>query len=73
MWSGWIFLVKLGNGFFSMQQVLSKFPDVIAFAIAFPADKVLELIVVNTTVNDRIDLVFLFALNNNRFRWRWFV
>jgi hypothetical protein len=28
---------------------------------------------VNTAVDDRIDLVFFFALNNNRFRWGRFV
>jgi hypothetical protein len=72
-WSGWIFFVKLGNGFLSMQQVLGGFPDVFAFTIAFPADKVLELMVVNMTVNDGIDFIFFFALNNYRFRRRWLV
>jgi hypothetical protein len=73
MWSGWILFVELGDGFLCMQQVLGGFPDVFAFAVAFPADKVLELAVVNTTVNDRINLVFFFALNNYRFRRGWFV
>jgi hypothetical protein len=54
-------------------QVLGGFPGVFAFAIAFPADKVLELTAVNTTVDDRIDLVFFFALNNYRLRWGRFV
>jgi hypothetical protein len=65
--------VELGNGFLSMQQVLGRFPDVFAFAVAFPADKVLELMAVNTTVNDRIDFVLFFALNDHRFRRRWFI
>jgi hypothetical protein len=60
--------VKLGNGFLRMQQVLGGFPGVFAFAVAFLADKVLELSAVNTAVNDRIDLVFFFALNDYRFR-----
>jgi hypothetical protein len=54
-------------------QILGGFPGVFAFAIAFPADKVLELMAVNTTVNDRINLVFFFALNDYRFRRGWFV
>jgi hypothetical protein len=56
-----------------MQQVLGGFPGVFAFAVAFPADKVLELMAVNTAVDDRINLIFFFALNNHRFRWGWFV
>jgi hypothetical protein len=72
-WSGWILFVKFGNSFLSVCQVFSGFPGVFAFAVAFPADKVLELTAVNTTVNDGIDLVFFFALNNYRFRRRWFV
>jgi hypothetical protein len=60
--------VKLGDGFLHMRQVLGGFPGVFAFAIAFPADKVLELTAVNMAVNDRINLVFFFALNNHRFR-----
>jgi hypothetical protein len=72
-WSGWILFVELGNGFFSMQQVLGGFPGVFAFAVALPADKVLELTVVNTTVNDRINFVFFFALNDYRFRRGWLV
>jgi hypothetical protein len=65
--------VELGNGFLSMRQVLGGFPGVFAFAVAFPADKVLELTAVNTTVDDRIDLVFFFALNDYRFRRGWLV
>jgi hypothetical protein len=72
-WSGWILFVKLGNSFLSMRQVLSGFPGVFAFAIALPADKVLELTAVNTTVDDRVDLIFFFALNDYRFRRRWLV
>jgi hypothetical protein len=34
---------------------------------------VLELTAVNTTVDDGIDLVFFFVLNDYRFRWWWFV
>jgi hypothetical protein len=68
VWSGWILFVELSNGFFSMQQVFSRFPDIFAFAVTFSADKVLELTVVNTTINNGIDLVFFFALNNYRFR-----
>jgi hypothetical protein len=59
------------NGFFSMQQVLGRFLSVFAFIVAFPADKVLELTTVNTTVNDGIDFVFFFTLNNYRFRQEW--
>jgi hypothetical protein len=66
--SGWILFVELGNGFLSVCQVLGGFPGVFAFAIAFPADKVLELMALNTTVNDRINLIFFFTLNNYRFR-----
>jgi hypothetical protein len=65
--------VEFGNSFLSVCQVLSGFPSVFAFAVAFPADKVLELTAVNTTVDDRINLVFFFALNDYRFRWGWFV
>jgi hypothetical protein len=65
--------VELGNGFLSMQQVFGRFPGVFAFAVAFPADKVLELTAVNTAVNDRIDLVFFFALNDYKFRRGWLV
>jgi hypothetical protein len=65
--------VELGNGFLSMQQVLGGFPGIFTFTIAFLADKVLELMAVDTTVNDRIDLIFFFALNNYRFRRRWLV
>jgi hypothetical protein len=65
--------VEFGNGFLSVCQVLGGFPGVFAFTVAFPADKVLELTVVDTTVNDRIDLVFFFALNDYRFRWGWLV
>jgi hypothetical protein len=65
--------VELGNGFLSMQQVLGGFPGVFAFAVAFPADKVLQLTAVNMTVNNRIDLVFFFALNNYWFRQKWFI
>jgi hypothetical protein len=67
-WSSWILFMELGNGFLSMQQVLSGFLGVFAFAIAFSADKVLELTAVNMTVNNRIDFVFLFALNDYWFR-----
>jgi hypothetical protein len=56
-----------------MRQVLDGFPGVFAFAVTLPADKVLELTAVNTTVNDRIDLVFFFALNDYRFRRGWLV
>jgi hypothetical protein len=56
-----------------MQQVLGGFSGVFVFTIAFPADKVLELAAVNTAVNDRIDFVFLFTLNNYRFRQGWLV
>jgi hypothetical protein len=65
--------MKLDDGFLRMRQVLGGFPGVLAFTVAFPADKVLELMVVDTTVNDRIDLVFFFALNNYRFRREWLV
>jgi hypothetical protein len=65
--------VELGNSFPSMRQVLGGFPGVFAFAIAFSANKVLGLTVVNITVDDRVDLVFFFALNNDRIRWRWLV
>jgi hypothetical protein len=65
--------VKFGNSFLSMCQVLGGFPSVFAFAVALPADEVLELTAVNTTVNDRIDLVFFFALNDYWFRRGWFV
>jgi hypothetical protein len=65
--------VELGNSFLSMQQVFSRFPGVFAFAVAFLADKVLELTAVNTTVDDRINFVFLFTLNDYKFRRRWFV
>jgi hypothetical protein len=71
--SGWILFVELGNGFLCMRQVLGGFPGVFTFAVAFPADKVLELMAVNMTVNDRIDLIFFFALNNYRFRRRWLI
>jgi hypothetical protein len=54
-------------------QVLGGFPSVFAFAVAFPADKVLELMAVNMTVDNRIDLVFFFALNDYRFRRGRFV
>jgi hypothetical protein len=56
-----------------MCQVLGGFPGVFALTVAFPADKVLELTAVNTAVNDRIDLVFFFALNDYRFRRGWLV
>jgi hypothetical protein len=72
-WSSWILFVEFGNGFLSMCQVLGGFPGVFAFAVAFPADKVLELTAVNTTVDDGINLVFFFTLNNYRFRRGWFV
>jgi hypothetical protein len=72
-WSSWILFVELGDGFLCMRQVLGGFPGVFSFTVAFPADKVLELTAVNMAVNDRIDLVFFFALNNYRFRQRWLV
>jgi hypothetical protein len=72
-WSSWILFVELGNGFFCMRQVFGGFPGVFAFTVAFPADKVLELTAVNTTVNDRVDFVFFFALNDYRFRQGRFV
>jgi hypothetical protein len=65
--------VEFGNSFLSMCQVLGGFSSVFAFAVAFPADKVLELTAENTTVDDRIDFVFFFALNDYRFRQRWLV
>jgi hypothetical protein len=68
MWSSWILFVELGNGFFCVRQVFGGFPGVFTFAVAFPADEVLELAAVNMTVNDEINLVFFFALNNYRFR-----
>jgi hypothetical protein len=64
--------VELGDCFLGMRQVLGGFPGVFAFAIAFPADKVLELTAVNMTVDDGIDFVFFFALNNYRFKQGWF-
>jgi hypothetical protein len=70
-WSSWILFVEFGNGFLGMRQVLSRFLGVFAFAVAFPANKVLELLAVNMTVNNRINLVFFFALNNYRFRQGW--
>jgi hypothetical protein len=70
-WSGWFLFVELGNGFLSMRQVLGRFPGIFTFTIALPADKVLELMAVNTTVDDGINFVFFFALNDYRFRWRW--
>jgi hypothetical protein len=72
-WSGWILFVEFGNSFLSMCQVLGGFPSVFAFAVALPADEVLELTAVNTTVDDGINLVFFFALNDYRFRRGWFV
>jgi hypothetical protein len=65
--------VELGNGFLSMQQVLSGFPGVFAFAVAFLADKILELSAVNMIVDDRVDFVLFFALNDYRFRQRWII
>jgi hypothetical protein len=65
--------VEFGNSFLSVRQVLSGFPGVFAFAISFLADKVLELTAINTTVDDRINLVFFFALNDYRFRRGRFV
>jgi hypothetical protein len=73
VWSGRILFVEFGNGFFSVCQVLDGFPGVFAFTVAFPADKVLELTAVNTTVNDRVDFVFFFTLNDYRFRRGWLV
>jgi hypothetical protein len=72
-WSGWVLFVEFGNSFLSVRQVFGGFPGVFAFAVAFPANKVLELMVVNTTVDDRINLVFFFALNDYRFRRGRFV
>lgn len=66
--SSQILFVKLGDGFLSVGQVLGRFPGVIAFGVAFPADKVLELASENTTVNNCVNFVFLFALNLYRFR-----
>jgi hypothetical protein len=71
--SGWILFVEFGNGFLSMRQVFSGFPGVFAFAVAFSADKVLELTAVNTAIDDRINFVFFFTLNDYRFRQGWFV
>jgi hypothetical protein len=65
--------VEFGNSFLCMQQPLSGFPGVFAFTVALPADKILELTAVDMTVNDRINLVFFFALNDYRFRWGWLV
>jgi hypothetical protein len=72
-WSSWVLFVEFGNSFLSVHQVLGGFPGVFTFAVAFPADKVLELTAVNTTVDDRIDLVFFFTLNDYRFRRGRFV
>jgi hypothetical protein len=65
--------MELGNDFLSMRQVLGGFPGVFTFAVALPADKVLELSVVNMAVDDRIDLIFFFALDDHRFRRGWLV
>jgi hypothetical protein len=54
-----------------MQQVFGRFPGVFAFAVAFSADKVLELMAVNMTINNGINFVFFFTLNNYRFRRGW--
>jgi hypothetical protein len=64
--------MELGNGFLSVRQVLGRFSSVFAFAVAFLADKVLELIAVNTTIDDGINFIFFFTLNDYRFRRGWF-
>lgn len=65
--------MELGDSLLGVGQVLGRFPGVVTFAVAFPADKVLELALEHATVNDRIDFVFFFALNRDRFRRRWHV
>jgi hypothetical protein len=65
--------VELGDGFLCMQQVFGGFLGVFAFAVAFPADKILELTAVNMTVDDGINFVLFFTLNDYRFRQGWLV
>ena len=51
-------------------NVLGRFPAVLAFAVPFPLDQVLELSAIDTAVQDLLDLVLFFTVNLHRFRWR---
>lgn len=68
--SSQILFMELGDSLLGIGQVLSGFPGVVAFAVAFPADKVLELALEHATVDDHIDFILFFALNCDRFRRR---
>ena len=65
----WVMLVESGDWVRCMDIVVD-FPTIVADAITFPFDKVFNLAIVHSTIQDRFDLELLCAINEDR-RGRW--
>lgn len=73
--SGGVGPVEVRNGFIGV-EFLSRDPEVITFSVAFPAYKILQTspfgLIEETAVEDLFNFPFLFTVDDDRIRRRWF-
>ena len=64
-----VFLVKFGDLFWGVFAARCWFPGIIAMTITFPLDQVLEFLTVNARVENLVDFVFFFTVDDLRGWW----
>jgi len=68
-WRSWVALVESFDSVFCIVEVFRGVPDFIVFwGVAFPLASVLELVVVESRVNDFVEFLFVFSFYLNRRR-----
>ena len=66
---GWILFVEILNNVRCVIEVGGGFPGVFSMAIAFPFDQILKFLAEDARVEDFLDLVLPFAVNDVRWWW----
>ena len=64
-----VFFVEFGDLFWGVFTARSWFPGVIAMTITFPLDQVLEFLTVDARVENFVDFVLFFAVDDLRGWW----
>ena len=63
--------MELVDDFLTVRKAFGWLPAVVAFAIAFPSNQILELVTVCAAVQDFLNFVLQLAIDFHRFRWGW--
>ena len=61
--------MELVDDFLAVCKAFGWLPAVVAFAIAFPSNQILELVTVCAAVQDFLNFVLQLAIDFHRFRW----